>query len=130
MPAFAEILTKGQIRQLVSYVRLLSGQDQPSRAATAGAALFAENCASCHGIDGKGNRELGAPNLSDGIWLYGGDRETLAHSIANARAGAMPHFAGRLDDVTIKMLAAYVHSLGGGEAGPAQPAIGASNVGS
>jgi cytochrome c oxidase cbb3-type subunit 3 len=130
MPAFAEILTKRQIRQLVSYVRLLSGQDQPSRAATAGAALFAENCASCHGSDGKGNRELGAPNLSDGIWLYGGDRETLAHSIANARAGAMPHFAGRLDDVTIKMLAAYVHSLGGGETSPAQPAIGASNVGS
>ena len=122
MPAFADMLGRGQIQQLVSYVRVLSGQDQPSRAARAGQALFAENCASCHGEEGKGNREMGAPNLTDGIWLYGGDRASLTQTIAKARFGVMPHWSEKLDAVTIKMLAAYVHSLGGGEAGQAAAA--------
>ena len=64
-------------------------------------------------------REQGAPNLTDGIWLYGGDRASLTQTIAKARYGVMPHWSGRLDDATVKMLAAYVHSLGGGEANPA-----------
>jgi cytochrome c oxidase cbb3-type subunit 3 len=119
MPAFADILSKGQIGQLVSHVRVISGQDGPSRAAQAGTALFAENCASCHGDTGKGNREMGSPNLTDGIWLYGGDRAALTTTISKARYGVMPHWEGRLPRVTIKMLAAYVHSLGGGEASPA-----------
>ena len=138
MPAFAEILDKRQIQQLVSTVRVMSGADKASAGAAAGAALFAENCTSCHGDSGKGNRELGAPNLTDGIWLYGGDRANLTITIAKARAGVMPHFTGRLDDVTIKMLAAYVHSLGGGEAAPKSAAAalpetaaaGAANVSS
>lgn len=133
MPAFADMLTRAQIGQIVSHVRVLSGQDKASRASVAGAALFAENCASCHGADGKGNREMGAPNLTDAIWLYGGDRAALTQTIAKARFGVMPHWAGRLDDVTIKMLAAYVHSLGGGEAtpaaAPARAAETADNVG-
>ncbi|OSZ67029.1 cytochrome-c oxidase, cbb3-type subunit III [Sphingomonas sp. IBVSS1] len=115
MPAFADMLSKGQIQQLVTHVRSLSGQDKPN---AAGAQLFAENCASCHGESGKGNREMGAPNLADGIWLYGSDRAALTQTISKARFGVMPHWAGRLDPVTIKMLAAYVHSLGGGEALP------------
>jgi cytochrome c oxidase cbb3-type subunit 3 len=115
MPAFGDMLSKGQIQQLVSHVRAISGQGKPS---AAGAQLFAENCASCHGDNGKGNREMGAPNLTDAIWLYGGDRATLTQTITKARFGVMPHWAGRLDPVTIKMLAAYVHSLGGGEALP------------
>jgi cytochrome c oxidase cbb3-type subunit 3 len=119
MPAFADMLTKGQIGQLVSHVRAISGQGKPS---ATGAALFAENCASCHGEDGKGNREMGAPNLTDAIWLYGGDRASLTQTIAKARFGVMPHWSAKLDPVTIKMLAAYVHSLGGGEANPAPPA--------
>jgi cytochrome c oxidase cbb3-type subunit III len=125
MPAFADILSKGQISALVSHVRAISGQGKPS---AAGAQLFAENCASCHGPDGKGMREQGAPNLTDGIWLYGGDRASLTQTIAKARYGVMPHWAGRLDDATIKMLAAYVHSLGGGEANPA-PATAAAATG-
>jgi cytochrome c oxidase cbb3-type subunit 3 len=125
MPSFGDILSKAQIGQLVAHVRVISGQDKPSRASQAGAALFAENCASCHGEDGKGNREFGAPNLTDGIWLYGGDRATLTTTITKARFGVMPHWAGRLDDVTIKMLAAYVHSLGGGEATPKAGNVGA-----
>jgi cytochrome c oxidase cbb3-type subunit 3 len=129
MPAFAEILGKDQIRQLVSHVRVISGQDHPSRAAKAGAALFAENCASCHGDAGKGNRALGAPNLTDSIWLYGGTRATLTTTIAKARYGVMPHWETRLDAVTIKMLAAYVHSLGGGEASPAAAPANEPDVG-
>jgi cytochrome c oxidase cbb3-type subunit III len=119
MPAFADILSKTQISQLVTHVQALSGQGKPS---AAGAALFAENCASCHGDAGKGMREQGAPNLTDGIWLYGGDRASLTQTISKARYGVMPHWSGRLDSVTIKMLAAYVHSLGGGEASPAPAA--------
>ena len=115
MPAFADMLSKGQISQVVTHVQAISGQGKPS---AAGAALFAENCASCHGEDGKGNREMGAPNLTDAIWLYGGDRASLTQTIARARYGVMPHWSAKLDPVTIKMLAAYVHSLGGGEAAP------------
>jgi cytochrome c oxidase cbb3-type subunit 3 len=126
MPAFADILSNGQISALVSHVRAISGQGKPS---AAGAQLFAENCASCHGPEGKGMREQGAPNLTDGIWLYGGDRASLTQTIAKARYGVMPHWAGRLDDATIKMLAAYVHSLGGGEANPApQPEATTANA--
>lgn len=130
MPAFADMLTKGQIGQIVTHVQAISGQGKPS---AAGAALFAENCASCHGDAGKGNREMGAPNLTDAIWLYGGDRASLAQTIAKARFGVMPHWSAKLDPVTIKMLAAYVHSLGGGEA-TQQPVVTAAtdgaNVGS
>ncbi len=116
MPAFGEILGKAEINALVGHVRNISGQGKPS---AAGAALFETNCSACHGVAGKGNRELGAPNLTDGIWLYGGDKATLRTTIVNARAGVMPRWNSRLDPVTIRMLAAYVHSLGGGEANPA-----------
>ncbi|MEO6113659.1 MAG: cytochrome-c oxidase, cbb3-type subunit III [Sphingomicrobium sp.] len=118
MPAFGRdgILQPGQIDDTVSFVRALSGKGTASASAKRGAKLFAENCAACHGPDGKGNRLLGAPSLTDAIWLYGGDREALTQSIANARYGVMPAWGQRLDPVTIKMLAAYVHSLGGGEA--------------
>jgi len=77
--------------------------------------LFANNCAICHGADGKGGRPVGAPNLADAIWQYGGDRDSLAATIANARYGVMPAWSQRLDPATINMLTAYVHSLGGGE---------------
>lgn len=125
MPAFGRdgILTPAQVQDVVSYVRNLSHQEGVTASAQRGAALFQANCAVCHGADGKGNRTLGAPNLTDGIWLYGGDRATLTETVTNARAGVMPAWAGKLDPVTIKMLAAYVHSLGGGETtpAPAQP---------
>lgn len=118
MPAFAEILQPAEIAQVVAYVRTLSGAEKPGRKSAAGAALFANNCAACHGAEGKGGREFGAPNLTDGIWLYGGDKAALTHTIKYARAGVMPRWNARLDPVTIRMLAAYVHSLGGGEASP------------
>jgi cytochrome c oxidase cbb3-type subunit 3 len=119
MPAFGRdgVLQPAQIEQLVAHVRTVSHQQPANRAAAAGAALFAQNCASCHGADAKGNRQVGAPNLTDAIWLYGGDPDTIRATLTNGRGGVMPHWAGRLDPATIKMLAAYVHSLGGGEGG-------------
>ncbi|HET9426992.1 MAG TPA: cytochrome-c oxidase, cbb3-type subunit III [Allosphingosinicella sp.] len=118
MPAFGRdgLMEPGQIEDVVSYVRTLSRQEAASASARRGAALFAANCASCHGPDGRGLRQFGAPNLTDAIWLYGGDRDSLRATVTNSRYGVMPAWGGRLDPVTIKMLAAYVHSLGGGEA--------------
>lgn len=117
MPAFGRdgILTPAQIQDVVSHVRLISRQEGPSASSRRGAALFAANCAACHGPEGKGMREFGAPNLTDAIWLYGGDRDTLTATVTNARAGVMPAWGQRLDPATVNMLAAYVHSLGGGE---------------
>jgi cytochrome c oxidase cbb3-type subunit 3 len=125
MPAFGEVLSGQQIRQVVAHVRSLSGLGKPN---AAGAAIFAENCAACHGEGGAGNRELGAPNLTDNIWLYGSDEKALRHTITYARNGVMPRWNNRLDPVTIRMLAAYVHSLGGGEANPAPPPVAAAQL--
>ena len=118
MPAFGRdgILPAPQIDDVASYVRTLSRLERPSAASVRGAPLFATNCSACHGPAGTGNRSLGAPNLTDRIWLYGGDKETVVETITNARYGIMPAWEQRFDPVTIKMLAAYVHSLGGGEA--------------
>jgi cytochrome c oxidase cbb3-type subunit 3 len=73
------------------------------------------NSAACHGPQAKGDRQFGAPDLTDAIWLYGGDRDTLTVTIRNARYGVMPAWGQRLDPATVNMLTAYVHSLGGGE---------------
>lgn len=105
MPAFGKdgTLKKDEIVQVANYVLSLSGQ--PTRQGVdpaAGKQLFADNCAVCHGEDGKGNQELGAPNLTDRIWLYGGDEASLVETITNSRAGVMPAWADRLDPVTIK----------------------------
>lgn len=118
MPAFGRdgLLQPAQINDLVAYVRTISGQEKGNAAARRGAETFAANCAVCHGADGKGLRTFGAPNLTDGIWLYGGDAASVRQTIVNARFGVMPRWEEKLGPVTVKMLAAYVHSLGGGEA--------------
>lgn len=117
MPAFGkdEILDAAQILNVTGYVLSLSGQSVEGADIAAGKTIFEENCASCHGEDGKGMTELGSPNLTDGIWLYGGDKEDVIASITNSRAGVMPNFNARLDDPTVRSLAIYVHSLGGGQ---------------
>jgi cytochrome c oxidase cbb3-type subunit 3 len=114
MPAFGRdgILTAEQIGEVADHVLSLSGKAQDN---AAGAQLFEQNCALCHGPAGKGTRAVGAPNLSDAIWLYGGTRQDVIAQVTNPRLGTMPAWGRRLDPVTIKMLAAYVHSLGGGE---------------
>ncbi len=122
MPAFGaeQMLDRAQIDDVATYVLSLSGQaPQPSQdeaaAIKSGAVLFADQCAACHGDDGKGNQELGAPNLTDDIWLYGGTKADIVRQIYQPRQGVMPAWAGRLDPVTIKSLAIYVHALGGGQ---------------
>ena len=110
------LLKRDAIIMVANYVRSLSGLPvRPGVDLEAGKKIFAENCAQCHGEDGAGNRELGAPNLADKIWLYGSDEATIVDVIANGRASVMPAWADRLDPVTIKALAVYVHSLGGGK---------------
>ncbi len=115
MPAYGEILEPEQIEAVADYVLSLSGAEHDSAAATAGQEIYAENCAACHGEAGEGIRELGAPNLNDQIWLYGGGRDEVVNQIRQPRLGEMPGWQDRLDASTIKMLTVYVHSLGGGE---------------
>ncbi|MGY2804141.1 cytochrome-c oxidase, cbb3-type subunit III [Bradyrhizobium sp. USDA 4506] len=110
------MLTKPEIVTVANYVRSLSGLTTAANFdAAAGTRIFAENCAVCHGENAKGNQALGAPNLTDRIWLYGSDEDTLVETISYGRAGIMPAWSGRLDPVTVKALAVYVHSLGGGQ---------------
>jgi cytochrome c oxidase cbb3-type subunit 3 len=118
MPAFGKdgLLKPAEIVTLSNYVRSLANlSTRPGADLAAGKKLYADNCALCHGPDGKGNNEFGAPNLTDGIWLFGSDEATIIEVITNSRGGVMPAWTGRLDPETIKALAYYVHSLGGGE---------------
>lgn len=115
MPAFGaeNLLTREEIAAVADHVLSLTGA-APANAA--GATLYAENCASCHGEVGEGIAELGGPALKDQIWLYGGDRNAVIAQINRPRQGVMPPWSGRLDDVQIKQAAVYVHTvLGGGQ---------------
>ncbi|MGJ8611292.1 MAG: cytochrome-c oxidase, cbb3-type subunit III [Octadecabacter sp.] len=123
MPAFGadEILMDDEIDAIVQHVRAISGQDHDAGLAVTGADLFLDNCASCHGDTGAGMQDIGAPNLTDAIWLYGGNADTIRTSIYNARFGVMPAWseeyraAGGLSTAEINAVAAYVHQLGGAQ---------------
>ena len=117
MPAFGrdELLEKGEIDQVVNYVMSLSGDPQDATKVADGAVVFEDNCSSCHAEGGTGDREQGAPNLADAIWLYGGDYEALSDTVNNARYGVMPAWNTRLTEWQIRAVTAYVHQLGGGE---------------
>lgn len=118
MPRFGvdRILTQDQISDVADFVMSLSQTSKASPdAIERGAKIFADNCAACHGEKGTGNQEVGAPNLTGRIWLYGGDKKSIVHTITFARNSTMPAWGKRLDPVTIKMLTIYVHSLGGGQ---------------
>lgn len=117
MPKFGVdgLLDKTQIGDVVEFVLQISGQDHDVAKATAGAQVFADNCSACHGAEGKGDRTQGAPNLTDAIWLYGGDRDTITHTVNYARFGVMPNWSPRLSEDQIRAVTTYVHSLGGGE---------------
>lgn len=119
MPAFGKdkVLSKQEIEAVVDYVMSLS--DGETRGAQAqGAQIYKMQCASCHGDDGKGLKEFGAPNLTDKIWLYGGDRQAVYDSVYFSRAGMMPAWGKRLDENTLKQLTIFLHQLGGGEEEP------------
>jgi cytochrome c oxidase cbb3-type subunit 3 len=117
MPSFGRdgMLKPEQVDDLTEYVVHLSGRPADANAVTRAAKLFADNCAVCHGPQGNGNREFGAPNLTDNEWLYGPTRYDIHDQIWNGHGGVMPTWGGRLSPETIKALAVYVHSLGGGE---------------
>ena len=115
MPAFAEVLDRGQIADVAWHVRQISGQQADTAAAARGAPLYAENCAVCHGDNGEGIRDLGGVALADAIWLYGNEHAEIVTQIRQPRHGVMPAWQERLSDVTLKQLAVYVHGLGGGE---------------
>jgi cytochrome c oxidase cbb3-type subunit III len=112
------ILSAEEIGQVVQHVRAISGQAHDAAMAAEGAEIFAVNCASCHGAEGTGDRMQGAPNLTDAIWLYGGDIDSLTETVTNARFGVMPAWGAEgfgLTEAQIRQVAAYVHQLGGGE---------------
>ena len=114
MPAFGrdQMLERADILALVTYVRHVAGLEEvEAEVIEAGEALFAENCATCHGEDARGESTLGAPNLTDDFWIYGGDRETVYRTLFNGREGHMPHWGDRLSPVQLRILALYVQSL-------------------
>lgn len=119
MPAFGRdgLLTRAQIDDVVDYVfNLHAGDKAPVTAAyTRGQQVFSDNCAVCHGAQGEGNHDLGAPRLNDEIWLWGGDKASIHQTVVNARSGVMPAWEGRLNPDTLKALTVYLHSLGGTE---------------
>ena len=112
MTAFADILDREEIATVAAYVKSLS---EGGDIAGPGADIYADNCASCHGETGKGEPSLGAPDLTDAIWLYGSDVGEIAAQIRTPKHGVMPAWQARLGETTVKELAVYVHSLGGGQ---------------
>ncbi len=115
MPAFGEVLSSAEVKSVVEFVLQIGGEDHDADRAALGAPIFADNCASCHGDAGIGDPSLGAPNLTDAIWLYGSDREALSATVRYARFGIMPAWTGRLTESQLRQVTLYVHQLGGGE---------------
>ncbi len=116
MPAFGDLLEPAQIEEVVNYVMSLSGEPQDASLVAAGETVFMDNCAACHGEQAQGDIYQGAPNLSDAIWLYGGDYETVKYTVVNSRYGVMPPMGGAdLSEAEIRAVSLYVHQLGGGE---------------
>jgi len=115
MPAFGELLEEGEIPALVAYVQSLSNMEHDTSLIAQGEELFVDNCTACHGDNGMGDRDQGAPNLTDAVWLYGGSADALTETITYSRYGVMPPWTPRLSDAEINAVTAYVHQKGGGE---------------
>ena len=117
MPAFGrdKILDHDKISQVADYVLSFSNRASKDADLAAGKKVYDDNCAACHGDNGKGNRELGAPNLTTQVWLYGGEKADIMERVWVGGGGVMPAWSGRLEPTTIKALAVYVHGFGGGE---------------
>lgn len=117
MPAFGrdQMLTAAQINDLTEYVVALSRRPADRAAIGRAASIFADQCASCHGPEGKGDQTKGVPNLTDNEWLYGPTRDDIHGQIVNGRGGVMPTWGKRFDPETIKALAVYIHANAGGQ---------------
>jgi len=111
MPAWGAILGEQGIAETTEYVLSLSGAEHDAAKVDAGKKHFETNCVVCHGADGKGNQLLGAPNLTDDIWLYGGEPATIRQTLRHGRNGVMPAQKDLLKEDRIHLLAAYVYSL-------------------
>ena len=107
MPPHGAVVSAAELAELASYVSALSSGRRTGSGAP-GHELFERNCSPCHGLTATGNAFVGAPNLTDDIWLYGGSKEALTHTIANGRNGIMPSFEKRLDDTQIRLLVAWL----------------------
>jgi cytochrome c oxidase cbb3-type subunit 3 len=116
MPNFGTdgLLDRADIREVSAYVASLSGLEG-GVSSEAGIQLYMDNCAGCHGEDARGIAELGAPDLTDALWLYEGSLASIEAQVTHARHGVMPAWSEKLDAVTLKQLAVYVHGLGGGQ---------------
>jgi cytochrome c oxidase cbb3-type subunit 3 len=111
MPPLGAVLGETGVREVVAYVQRLSGQDSDAELAAAGQARFNMVCVACHGAQGTGNKTLGAPDLTDGAWLYGGDAESLAETVISGRSGKMPEHEHLLEPDQLRLVAVYVLSL-------------------
>ncbi len=112
MPPFAAAIGGDEgVPQVVAYVLSLSGHRVDPEAAAAGKQRFNTVCIACHGLDAKGNQALGAPNLTDDVWLYGNDPATIAEGLYQGRSGKMPAHAELLGEERAHVVAAYVYSL-------------------
>ncbi len=112
MAPWAEVLGEKGVDDVVAYALSLSGRSAPSGDAAAGRTQFETICSACHGLDGRGNKDLGAPNLTDNIWLNGGSYDAVRLTVAKGRQGIMPAHGERLGEARVQLLAAYVLSLG------------------
>lgn len=111
MPGWGRIIGETGVVNVAEYVFSLSGRPHNEEQAAAGAQVFATYCAACHGPDGQGNVALGAPNLANDKWLYGGSTSLVRHSIREGRMGNMPAQKDQLREDRIHLLTAYVYSL-------------------
>jgi len=112
MPPWGSVLGEAGVRDMASYVLSLSGtSDLDNEAIARAKPQFQALCIACHGADGKGTQALGAPNLTDNVWLYGDSYEKIAHTIRTGRAGSMPAHKDLLSENKINLIAGYVYSL-------------------
>ena len=111
MPAWGSVIGDEGIADVTQYVLSLNGRDVDPARAEAGKTVFQTYCVACHGADGTGNPALGAPNLTNGVWLYGGSAEQISQTLHAGRNGMMPAFKDTLSEDKIHILTAYVYGL-------------------
>ncbi len=116
MPAFGAAFGEEKVKDVANYVSQIAGRKHNELRAQRGAATYQQVCVACHGADGKGNQDIGAPNLTDNVWLYGSSESTIIETITNGRQNVMPNWQEFLGDAKVHLLTAYVYGLSQGNA--------------
>lgn len=111
MPALEDALGDDGVEAVTAYLYDLNGRDAPAEKVREGETLYRQQCAACHGQDANGNTGMGAPNLKDGNWTYGGSREAIEHTLREGRRGEMPGHESLLGEDRVHLLAAFVYNL-------------------